>query len=46
MSHQEMATLEYAGACIMLLDDAIKRIDDVAANMESIADGSKWFYTV
>lgn len=41
MSHQEMATLEYAGACIMLLDDAIKRIDDVAANMESIADGSK-----
>ena len=40
MSHQEMATLEYANACKQMLDDAQVQLDNIIAEAESLIKGS------
>ncbi len=40
MSHQEMATLEYASACKEMLDEANNRIDKITQAMASLAESS------
>ena len=40
MSHQETATLEFAGACRAMLDDAERRVRDSLADCDAIERGS------